>query len=854
MKSIFGVAWIAAVCLTAGVLCAQDAKDTSAAYKNIVKYQFGQSRADITTIEAEIRGATVAQYKGIEDQLLTALQDPQATSDSKRYICRMLGVVGSAKCVPALAALLGDESLSHPARIALEPMQDAAAGAALRDALGKLKGKLLVGVIASVGARADAQAVPALATLAGNADPAVASAAIVSLGEVGTPDAAKALEAAAGAAKSPADRRLVATSRIACADRLARSGQGAAAADIYRSLLDCPDAPAVRVAALNGMLVSAQRGQATAMLLEKLQADDAKMRSAAIQAFCQLTDKELKAGIVDQLATLKPAAQAMLLGVLNDQTDVPVRPALLKVLEGAKDESLRLAAMECLAVHGEAADVAMIVATAAKDNSALANCARKTLKMMRNAGVNEALLKLVESADAGGRGVVLGALEARKVAAAMPVLVRMISASDAAAAKDAAKALAALGTSGELPGLLAVMAATNDGELRGSAESAANAICTRAENKQACSQAVLGAMDKASAAGKAACLRLLPRVKTETALAALRQALQDKDASVSEAAVRALAEWSDLAAAPILLELAKTTANDRYAIVALQGCLRLAGASERSSGDALNLYRDVLKAAKRADEKKQALAGLANVTAMESADVIRGYLKDAALSSDAAMAGVRLARQLGPVNPAASQALLEEIKSTAGLADNIRKTAEDAIASIKDTGRSDGYIIAWMLAGPYTRQGKGASELFDEAFAPEKASDKSAPADVAWKLTTIPGGNGARTLHLDKVLGGNDRVAYVKTYITSTKAQEVVLETGSDDGVKVWLNGEVVQSKNVVRACRPGEDRAKIKLKEGVNTLLIKVTQGGGEWEMCARLRTPDNKDVDGISVSPLEK
>ena len=83
----------------------------------------------------------------------TSICTPAVTSTT-----RWLGVVGSAKSVPALAALLSDPDLAHPARMALEPMANADAGTALRAALGKVQGKLLSGVIASIGARRDPQA------------------------------------------------------------------------------------------------------------------------------------------------------------------------------------------------------------------------------------------------------------------------------------------------------------------------------------------------------------------------------------------------------------------------------------------------------------------------------------------------------------------------------------------------------------------------------------------------------------------------------------------------------------------------------------------------------------------------
>ena len=67
--------------------------------------------------------------------------------------------IGNKDAVAPLAALLPDEKLSHMARYGLETIPSSAVDKALRDAAGKLQGRLLVGVIGSIGVRRDAKAV-----------------------------------------------------------------------------------------------------------------------------------------------------------------------------------------------------------------------------------------------------------------------------------------------------------------------------------------------------------------------------------------------------------------------------------------------------------------------------------------------------------------------------------------------------------------------------------------------------------------------------------------------------------------------------------------------------------------------
>src|SRR6185369_11375819 len=103
----------------------------------------------------------------------------------KAMACRWLAVYGNQDAVPALSPLLADPQLSSWARIALEVIPGRAADEALREALGKLQGKLLVGVINSIGVRRDAKAVNGLVARLNEADVETATAAAVALGRIG---------------------------------------------------------------------------------------------------------------------------------------------------------------------------------------------------------------------------------------------------------------------------------------------------------------------------------------------------------------------------------------------------------------------------------------------------------------------------------------------------------------------------------------------------------------------------------------------------------------------------------------------------------------------------------------------
>ncbi len=105
---------------------------------------------------------------------------------------------------------------------------------------------------------------------------------------------------------------------------------------------------------------------------------------------------------------------------------------------------------------------------------------------------------------------------------------------------------------------------------------------------------------------------------------------------------------------------------------------------------------------------------------------------------------------------------------------------------------------------------------------------------------------------LKKATGGNEQcTAYLRTQVWLPNEQRVRMELGTDDGVKVWTNGEVVHENNLARGCQPGNDKVHMKLNQGWNTVMMKVTQGTADWAVCAQFRPLIGDKIEGIKVSP---
>jgi len=171
------------------------------------------------------------------------------------------------------------------------------------------------------------------------------------------------------------------------------------------------------------------------------------------------------------------------------------------------------------------------------------------------------------------------------------------------------------------------------------------------------------------------------------------------------------------------------------------------------------------------------------------------------------------------------------------------EAARRTLDYLEGLGAQGDFITRWKLAGPYLAS-DGAS-WFDEPFDPEIPG-----ATVEWQPIELEAdANGVYAVDLDRIFGGDNRAAYMMTTLHSAMEQEVMFAAGSDDGIKVWLNGELIHAKNVQRGVTPGEDKFRGRLREGKNIVLCKIAQFTLGWGACMSVHAPDGGPALGIDV-----
>jgi len=601
-----------AVCVlaAASVAWAADA-DLEQAMKDLPKYEFGQSRARLTVIHEALRAADPAKRAEMCNRLAAVLSS-NATDAAKRWVCRQLSIFGTEARVPQLAPLLVDEKLSDMARYALERIDGAPAKEAMRKALASASPGQKIGLINSLGVLGDEKAVDDIAKALQSGDQPTAAAAARALAKIGGPKAVEAL----GAMRSKAEGDLLAVVRDAylqCADDLLAAGKTAQAAEIYQQMYK-PDMPKhVRIAALRGIVASG--GQKTLPLLtEILTGNDPEMQASALRFLREVAGPEMTKALTDLLPKLPPETQAMILADLGDRGDRAALPAVTKAV-ASDNEQVKKAAVLALGQLGDASCVPTLAALAA-GGGPVAEDARKALDRLPAGDVNAAMIALAKKAEPKVQKELVRSLGERAVSEAVPGLFDSARSGDKLVRFEAIRAIEKVAGGAAVPDLVALVVNPRDPDDRPEAQRALATVTARCPDKAPAADAMLAALNDATGDGKAALLQTLPAAGTDKALAALKKAVGSDDAKVRDAAIRALANWPDPAAAAHLLQIAKTADSTTHHVLALRGYVRLAGSGGLKANDRLAMYKEAMAAAKRPDEKKQVLGGVADVKAV----------------------------------------------------------------------------------------------------------------------------------------------------------------------------------------------------------------------------------------------
>jgi len=626
-------------------------------------------------------GQTVVPATKQQVDKLIAVLKSDAPHKEKADACRLLALVGTKDAVAPLAALLGDEKLSHMARYGLEPIPDPAVDEALRDSLGKLKGRPLVGVIGSIGVRRDTKAIRPLAKMLLSPDDQVAQAAARALGKIGNRPAARALQRALPNV-SAANQLAFCEGLFRCAEALVAQGRSDQAIEIYDELRELDAPHQVRGGALRGAILT--RGKdGVALLREHLHSKDYIMFSAAVQTAQELPDAEVTLALTAELNRLPADNQILIIQTLGKRADASASPALF-ALAGNSEKSVRLAAIRSLAEIGHSSAVPTLAELLSDADSDISQAAQESLAALPGSQADAAVMRMLDSSQTSRRLTALELIGRRRMTTSIPALLKAAVDADPQIRPAALRKVGELGSDAELPELLNMLMRFETSQDLEAAERALSAVCMRADNPQSYTGKLTSLLVQARPEQKTALLRILGVVGGTDALNAVRSAANDSNAQVRTAAIRVLCAWKTADAAPDLLALAKGSQSPSQKTAALRGYISLVRDENLPTREKLAMCRNAAVLIERNEEKKLLLGALRTVPEAEALSMAMTHLDDPATRNEASFAAIAIGEKILEQKPGdVADAMQKVMQATNNR--NVTRRAEAVLNKAKKT-------------------------------------------------------------------------------------------------------------------------------------------------------------------------
>ena len=638
---------------TAGFVFTLIAHSSFAAEPTLSQLDYSGSPQAVEALDRELYAAGTDPVKlaVIEQRLLAGLRARDTTYAARQVLCQRLGwVLGltpeklTAAGLKPLPAMLADERDSDLARLALEAAPGAVIDSLFLTALNQTTARTRIALIDSMARRQIVAAVPALAKLLGDNDPATAAAAARALGLITDYSASLVLQAVPE--PSPA---AVAAAKLALVPRLAAGTALAVLADLRARAAD----PVHRIAALRLML---QLDPSIATTLDVLDGNDPAAKRVALESIYASRAPQIIPALAAKLSTWDAFTQSAVISAMARRGDAAATSAVLQAT-AHEDAQVRMAALEALGflpgtIETMTALTKIVAGTAAVESKV----AKASLTRLNGLGLNAAILSGAERGETVLRVVAIEQIALRGLNEGLPLLVKLRTDLDVAVRAAAVTALGELAPPADNKIVLDWAIAATDANEQARALRALVSITLRNPDVVGRGATLYAAMETAPAE---LALRLLPalgRIGGSPSAASAGKLALSADLKIAEAATTALVRWTDDTAIPVLVSVAERTTLPIVRVSAVTGVI---AAFERNRAfwnvDATALIARLLAVSASAESRLALIALLkraADAPALALAEKSQGDPVMGAAAIEAA--AVIRANQAGPAKLRAS--------------------------------------------------------------------------------------------------------------------------------------------------------------------------------------------------------
>ncbi|MBO4526000.1 MAG: HEAT repeat domain-containing protein [Victivallales bacterium] len=506
------------------------------------------------------------------------------------------------------------------------------------------------------------------------------------------------------------------------------------------------------------------------------------------------------------------------------------------------DEVVRANALEALGVLGDISDLQTIIVESQNPKSELVrNTARRLMRHVDWPGT-DAFTAMAMKSYAEYKALCINVLKDRRCRNYNIQIFNEIGVERDDVAKyaiDALKYLATDDDAGRMVGYL-----KKGDQYFGKMADAVKTAMLRSENPAKWSDELVKIVDVPQENLKTV-LSLIADLHTQKGFEAVTAIAKDgSNEARQKLAAETLNQWPSPEQTAAILDYMKSVNNPFDRARLLEGVIKANGGSAATADNVAKVDNllALMPVCERDVERGKILEQVAAVPDIYAFRKLEALVSDPQCGNDAAIALSKNAQLFGkPEFAIVTNTLSQLIEKTSG---DTQKELKEALSKVC---APYGYIMKWRYSSVYTaKDDKGADSCpaaHKAFFMPEKAGYDY---DKWTKFVPAKDSKTPEVVTLHKCLGGVQRTAYVVTYVYADTDKEAILEIGSDDMLKAWLNNEMIVDSPKYQALVRAAYKIPIKLKKGKNVLLMKISQGGHNWEACAALKNANGGLLEG--------
>lgn len=825
------------------VVFSQEVPDIKNALAYLKTYKFGMNREPLEPI---IEAITTTQnnpnkQEKLSKQLIEIL--PQCSIDGKRFIARQLVVIATPSVISGIEPLLKDkETIDLGCRI-LEQIPGKKATQALLNAL-KRDGMTeddKVGIINSLGRRKDNLAIGELSKYLDDSSSKVQNSAIIAFGSIGGKEAGRIFWNWAKN-KSMTDNSEVQLVLLKIASQLTEESQEKEMAlEIYSSLFRDDKTTSVNKGYALRELVQLKGKDSINEVWQSIYSEDTILSSTGIDLLKDLIFPEdlILEKCVNSLKTASPRIQLGLLEVIASRKMKGAFSTVLELVEKSEGE-VKTSAIQCLGQMGDNKAIEPLINIVLNGSREIREIAKDALIKLDSPDGNKYLMEKIQEGSPEVKKLAVELITERRSIEAKGIMKDVIAKNEKDLIEGALNYFAVLGSEEDLPLLFDNL--MSDAENGSTYLPAVSLIIDRTGDEGRKVMLINEQWKKCkNDMQKKLLITLLGNIKSPEACAVL-ESLWANEPNLKTNILQAMGQCEDAnTLQKIVNEIAKE-ANEEVKNAGILSSLNILRTLNLTDKQKYNYYLSLWKmAGNNPNLQKNILGGLAKLSLLEVLDFIEGMTINDAIKADWANARFSVARNISFSYPTRTIPILEE--ALPNLKDNQAKEVGGLLNGLKNKGE---FLCSWSVSGPYRIEDYSARRLFDEvSFPPE--TDVNSVQD--WRILPMKvRGDGLIYADLAEFFRGEvECVAYVLCKIKLPEPSNAKLLLGSNDGVKVWLNGKLVHSFAEGRTMTPDQDQIPVTL-QNENILLMAVYNQGAAWEFTVKLQGLTH---DKITVEP---